>query len=176
MPPASSSRPWKLASSSAAITAERSLIALALLQALGDALGSEGMGWNYALAVLGLASLHAGRVAGLQLTLWGTAASFIADIVFLATGAGGAKATGVQAAGACAFIVKVVVANYLFVTITGEYGASADPRFYGREGADTAAPLDPASSPGLPGGAGDGDEEGGKGAPTSFQASGSYQS
>jgi len=166
------------ASSPAAHIAERSLIALALLQTLGDALGSEGMSWNYALAALGLASLHGGRVAGLQLTLWGALVSFIADIIFLATGVGGAKATGVQAAGACAFVVKIVAANYLFVTVTGEYGASADPRYYGREGADAAAPLDPSGAPALPGGGGGGggDEEGGK-APASFQgSSGSYQS
>jgi hypothetical protein len=66
------------AASAFTVNTERLLVALGLFYAIADMAGVGGLVYNLGISVLGLVSVHADQVKGLQLTFWATCLGFLA--------------------------------------------------------------------------------------------------
>lgn len=152
------------------------MMCLALLHAIGDVAGSEGMTYNLALALLGYVSSQSKVSSSLVTTLFAIPVCLICDVIFLASGTGGsapadANSTFIKVVGAFSFLVKLPLAYCLYYALRNDLGVNVG--LYGTVGSPTA--FDPTPTDGMMQGAADVDPVATK-APTSpVAAAGSYQ-
>lgn len=103
---------------------EQCLLVLAVAYAIADVQGSEGMAYNLGLAIFGLLSSQSKSSQSLLWTFWGLPLAILFDIIFLASGVGGAAVIGVKIVGAIMILAKLACAYTLYYALAHDHAVS----------------------------------------------------